>query len=105
MNIPTPLRIVLLRISPPCNEITLLASKGMDTRLSIRERWRLHFHFLICASCKRFNIQLHTLHDVVHHAFNASGDAASQALISSASHATLPKEARQRIEQAISDAL
>lgn len=104
MAIPKLLRILLLRISPPCSEITMLVSKGMDTHLSLRERWRLRFHFFLCASCKRFNIQIHEIHNIVHHSFSEE-NLTSQAFISSASQAILPEEVRRRMEKKITDAL
>jgi hypothetical protein len=98
MNFPTPLRLLLLRISPPCDEITLLVSKAHDTRLTLRERWRLQFHFVLCNACRRFNIQLHALHAAVHDTF-AGGEEPFLA------QTVLPEAARERIQTAITKAM
>ncbi len=98
MNFPTPLRLLLLRISPPCDEITLLASKAHDTRLTLRERLRLHFHFILCSTCRRFNIQLHALHAAVHETF--AGE--EEPLLA---QTALPQAARERIQTAITTAM
>lgn len=111
MKIPSFLKIILLRISPPCEEITLLISKGIDTRLSIRERWRLQLHFHLCTACKRFNIQIHTLHTIAQEVFKWEEDEPSEAIPFSLSsrnhsaHVVLPNEARKRIQTALNSAL
>ena len=98
MKFPTPLRFLLLRMSPPCDEITFLASKAHDTRLTLRERWRLHFHFIVCSTCQRFNIQLHALHAAVHETFASEGEPLL-------AQAALPRAARERIQTAITTAM
>lgn len=111
MKIPSFLRLLLLRFSPPCDEITLLISKGMDTRLSLRERWRLQVHFILCTACQRFNIQLHTLHTIAIEAFKTDEDEATEALPLGSSPnnrlapAMLTNEARTRIQTALTVAM
>ncbi len=96
MKIPTFLRIVILRISPPCSEITFLASKAMVKRLSFRERWRLHLHFAICTSCRIFNIQIHALQSLVQESWTNEAVFPDE---------TLSEEARTRIQSAIVNAM
>lgn len=47
---------------PSCKEVSVLASKALDTRLSWRERWGLKMHLLFCVLCRRYVRQLQILH-------------------------------------------
>jgi len=47
-----------------CKEVTLLASKAMDTRLGWRERWAVRLHLLYCRGCRRFSEQIQFLRRV-----------------------------------------
>lgn len=105
--------VMLFSITPPCKEITMLASKAMDARLSLKERLQLRTHLLICSACRRFNIQIHTLHTLAHEHFHSHSDAnESEALETESnksshisSQRTLRLEARNRIQHAITTAL
>lgn len=103
--------IALFRITPPCNEITALASKAIDTRsLSTQERLQLWVHLLICSACRRFNVQIHTLHELfhtdVHQGVNQEPDTDALAdAIAQTSPKILRPEARNRIEIAITSAV
>ena len=111
MQIPSFLRHLLLRISPPCEDITLLISRGMDTRLRLRERWRLQLHFLLCTACKLFNIQMRDLHNIVQESFDNAEDESSEALPlvhsspNRSGQVILPNEARKRIHTALHSAI
>jgi hypothetical protein len=105
--------VALFSITPPCKEITMLASKAMDTRLSLKEHLQLRTHLLICSACRRFNIQIHTLHTLAHEHFHSHNDTneseAPKTESNKSSHIpsqrALPLEARNRIQHAITAAL
>jgi hypothetical protein len=111
MKIPSFFRLLVFRLLPPCDEITLLISKGMDTRLSLRERWQLQLHLLLCEACSRFNIHIHTLHTLAQGIFQKEEDESSGALQSGISphnrsaQAILTSEARKRIQTALNSAI
>lgn len=110
MNLPGFAKVYMARISPPCSEITLLVSKGMDTRLTLRERFRLQFHFMICSGCNRFNIQIQLLQKIIHQSFGSASEIIGKTTaptdeLASAFPETMPKEARVRIQTAISTAI
>jgi hypothetical protein len=44
-----------------CKEVTLLASKALDTRLGWGERLGLRLHLLYCQGCRRFRQQIEFL--------------------------------------------
>lgn len=45
-------------LTPPCEDITRLISKSLDTRLSIREKWQVRIHIIGCKLCHRYQKQL-----------------------------------------------
>ena len=45
-----------------CKQASQLISQGLDKKLSMRERFALQLHLLICKYCKRFSQQLKKLH-------------------------------------------
>ncbi len=48
-----------------CRDATRLASKAMDTRLTVRERVGLRLHLLMCEGCKRYRAQLVRLRKII----------------------------------------
>lgn len=45
-----------------CKQASQLISQGLDRELSLRERFGLKLHLLICKYCKRFSQQLKQLY-------------------------------------------
>jgi hypothetical protein len=45
-----------------CKESSELISQSLDRRLSLKERLYLHYHLLICKSCKIVDRQLRFMH-------------------------------------------
>lgn len=41
-----------------CKQASELVSQALDRPLSIRERWSVRFHLMICTACTRFSRQL-----------------------------------------------
>ena len=48
----------LIRITPPCKDMTRLLSEAMDRPLPFGIRVRMRLHFLICKWCERYKNQL-----------------------------------------------
>jgi hypothetical protein len=44
-----------------CKNASQLISQSLEQPLTIRERFALNLHLLICKYCKRFSQQLHTI--------------------------------------------
>jgi hypothetical protein len=44
-----------------CKQVSQLVSRALNERLSMRERFSLQFHLLICKYCLLFSQQLNTL--------------------------------------------
>ena len=49
------------RITPVCEDITFLISKGVDTKLSIAERIKIRVHNFGCMLCHRYAKQLYKI--------------------------------------------
>ncbi len=41
-----------------CHEVTRLVSESQDRVLSLREKWSLKIHLLVCTGCKNFSLQV-----------------------------------------------
>lgn len=50
-----------------CREITALVSQGLDKKLSLRERFAVWLHLLICSSCRNFQKQALFIHQAAGH--------------------------------------
>jgi hypothetical protein len=44
-----------------CKDASQLISQSLEQPLTMRERFALNLHLLICKYCKRFSQQLHTI--------------------------------------------
>ncbi len=56
---------LLARITPPCKEVTHLASQAMDRPLPWSTRLNLQLHYWICEACARYRDQLRTVRQVL----------------------------------------
>lgn len=54
--------LVLAALTPPCREITRLASRAYDEPLTWGTRLRLRVHLGICTACERYLRQIDFLH-------------------------------------------
>ena len=52
---------LLARLTPPCKDITRLASESMDRKLPLLMRVKIQLHLLICEGCRRYAEQLQTV--------------------------------------------
>ncbi|THI85103.1 MAG: hypothetical protein CAF41_012770 [Nitrospira sp. CG24A] len=65
---------VLARITPPCKDVTHLASQAMDRSLPWSTRLTLQLHYWICEACARYRDQLRTVRQVLLRLTNTEGD-------------------------------
>lgn len=84
----------LVKNTPSCKEAVRLLSEAMDRRLPIALRIKLRLHFLICALCKRYMVQLRFLRRIMRR-YSRQSDAEAPAA------ASLSTEARQRIKHVL----
>ena len=77
-----------------CKQASHLVSQSLDRRLSFAERFGLRLHLLICAGCRQFSQQLAFMRDALAHWHRK---------IESDASVTLPKDARQRIGEAMAN--
>lgn len=54
--------LLLAALTPPCRQITKIASRRYEQPLGITTRVRLRLHLLVCAACERYVRQLEFLH-------------------------------------------
>ena len=81
-----------------CKEVSCLVSKGLDNRLSWRERFGLRIHLMMCRLCRRYVQDMRFLR----RAFKQQ--AGEEGKPSPATGATLPNASRKRIKQALHNA-
>lgn len=58
---------LLARITPPCTDVTRLASQAMDRPLPWSTSLNLRIHYWICEACARYRDQLRTVRQVLRH--------------------------------------
>lgn len=51
-------KFLLVRITPPCHDVTGLASESMDRTLPLSTRIQLQLHYWICQACAQYRRQL-----------------------------------------------
>ena len=73
-----------------CKQASQLVSRALDKKLSMRERFTLKLHLLMCKHCSRVSQQLNTLNVAISSIGKTIEDDAS---------ITLPPETKNRISQ------
>ena len=53
--------------TPNCADMSRLASRSLEQPLSLRIRFKMRLHYLICVWCKRYFKQLKFLHQAAPH--------------------------------------
>lgn len=81
-----------------CKEATQLASRGLDEKLTVRERVSLWLHLAMCRLCRHYVRNIKKLHAVMQKA-----GAAGQVLLPDS--VRLSRKSRERIEKKLRDAL
>ena len=76
--------------TPNCADMSRLASQSLDQPLSLRVRFKMRLHYLICVWCKRYFKQLKFLHEAAPHFADYAGTLPGRGLSA---------EARQRMVQ------
>ena len=80
------MKALLARISPPCRDVTKLASESLDRTLPLATRIRLQLHYWICQACEEYRRQLLILRQATHRSVS-EGQAQEDAQLSSAARA------------------
>ncbi len=76
--------------TPNCAEMSRLASRSFEQPLALRTRLKMRLHYVICAWCKRYFMQLRFLHEAAPHFGEYEGHLPTR---------SLSAEARGRIVQ------
>ncbi len=53
-------------LMPDCKQITMLIVKEQEVKLSLKEKFDMHLHLIICKFCKAFRIQTRLLDAHIH---------------------------------------
>jgi 3-methyladenine DNA glycosylase AlkC len=56
---------LLAHITPPCKDVTRLASQALDRPLPWSTRFNLQLHYWICEACARYRDQLRAVRQVL----------------------------------------
>jgi hypothetical protein len=91
----TQLVILIGKQTPKCREVTRILSRSMDEPLSLRMRFKLRMHYLICCWCQRYAAHLQQMrrfsHEFPEHICEVHGG-------------QMPGEAKERLRNALRDA-
>ena len=63
-----------------CQETARLVSKGLDTRLTLRERWQVRLHLRLCDACRSYRAQLRRLREILRRGLGAWEALATESL-------------------------
>jgi len=88
------LQKLMARFDPGCATISRAVSDSLDRSLSLKERWDVALHMLICGFCRRYSRQLQVLKKL------ASG-LDQQEESAGATSPALSDQARERIRKAL----
>lgn len=81
-----------------CKEVSYLASKKLDNKLSWRESLGIRMHVLMCGVCRCYALEINKLHSVIQ-------KAGQSGLFSLPDSVILSKQSRARIKLALDKAL
>ncbi len=84
--------LLICRFTPTCPEVIRILSLGMDKELPLTTRIKLRVHYLMCSFCERYAKQLNYIREVSREFPEKIGVV---------SDATLPAEAKQRLNEAL----
>jgi hypothetical protein len=85
----------LARITPPCRDVTRLASESMDRTLPPSTRIQLQLHYWVCKACAQYRQQLLALRQAARRS-TSEPHAQEDAQLSSAAKARLKEALRAR---------
>lgn len=89
------MKVLLARITPPCREVTRLASESMDRPLSFSTRIQLQLHHWICQARAQYRRQLLALRQATRRSASET-HAQEDAQLSSTAKARLKEALRAR---------
>lgn len=81
-----------------CKEASVLATKAMDGKLTLRERVGLRLHVAMCGLCRRYVRDMKRLRETVRSASQIEFKLLPESV-------TLSRSSRERIKQALNNAL
>jgi hypothetical protein len=87
--------VFLARITPPCRDVTRLASESMDRPILFSTRVQLQLHYWICQACAQYRRQLLALRQTMRRPVSEA-HAKEDAQLSSAAKARLKETLRAR---------
>jgi predicted anti-sigma-YlaC factor YlaD len=100
---------IVFGVTPPCDEMTVLLSKSLDTPSSFTERLQTELHLSLCPSCRRVQTQFDVLHEMMRQlledAPKTPAEQPSAYTRPAYSALTLPEEAKQRLQARINQEL
>jgi hypothetical protein len=85
----------LAGITPPCRDVTRLASEAMDRTLPLSTRIQLQLHYWICQGCAQYRRQLLALRQATRRS-TTEAHAQEDAQLSSAAKARIKEALRAR---------
>jgi hypothetical protein len=85
---------LMTRVMPSCRDISQLISDGMDRNLPLRKRLSIRLHVSMCGFCRRYEKQLHLLHEGVGHYADPEANVVEK---------SLSPAAEEKLERALAD--
>ena len=85
---------LMVRVMPSCRDISQLISDGMDRNLPLRKRLSIRLHVSMCGFCRRYEKQLHLLHEGVGHYADPEANVVEK---------SLSPAAKEKLEKALAD--
>lgn len=71
---------LMVRVMPSCRDISQLISDAMDRNLPWHKRLSIRLHVSMCKFCRRYEKQLHLLHEGVGHYANTEKNIVEKSL-------------------------
>ena len=84
---------VMMKAMITCDEASSLASKSLDTNLTLGEKMRLKMHLMACRFCRSFEKQILAIRSILR--------SKGKEMPEDTEENTLSKEARKRLENSI----
>ena len=85
---------LMVRVMPSCRDISQDISAGMDRNLPLRKRLSIRLHVSMCGFCRRYEKQLHLLHEGVGHYADPEANVVEK---------SLSPAAKEKLEKALAD--
>lgn len=85
---------LMARVMPSCRDISQLFSDGLDRNLPLRQRLSIRLHVSMCGFCRRYEKQLHLLHEGVGHYADPEANVVEK---------SLSPAAKEKLEKALAD--